>query len=69
MQTTHLTETHFSDLPINEQVIKALSAANFNQCTPIQALSLPPLLAGHDIAGQAQTGSNFSLFTDSSAAV
>jgi ATP-dependent RNA helicase RhlB len=56
MQTTHLTETQFSDLPINEQVIKALSAANFNHCTPIQALSLPPLLAGHDIAGQAQTG-------------
>ena len=56
MQTTHLTDTHFSDLPINEQVIKALSAASFNHCTPIQALSLPPLLAGHDIAGQAQTG-------------
>ncbi|MFT2089426.1 ATP-dependent RNA helicase RhlB [Paraglaciecola sp. 2405UD69-4] len=56
MQTTHLTDTHFSDLPINPQVIKALSAANFNQCTPIQALSLPPLLEGNDIAGQAQTG-------------
>jgi ATP-dependent RNA helicase RhlB len=56
MQTTHLTETHFSDLPINPQVIKALSAANFNHCTPIQALSLPPLLQGLDIAGQAQTG-------------
>lgn len=56
MQTTHLTDTHFSDLPINPQVVKALSAANFNHCTPIQALSLPPLLDGHDIAGQAQTG-------------
>ncbi|MGS2719466.1 ATP-dependent RNA helicase RhlB [Paraglaciecola aestuariivivens] len=56
MQTTHLTDTHFSDLPINPQVVKALSAANFNHCTPIQALSLPPLLEGHDIAGQAQTG-------------
>ncbi|MBJ2136421.1 ATP-dependent RNA helicase RhlB [Paraglaciecola chathamensis] len=56
MQTTHLTETHFADLPINEQVVKALSAANFSHCTPIQALSLPPLLEGNDIAGQAQTG-------------
>lgn len=56
MQTTHLTETHFSDLPIHEQVIKALSAANFSHCTPIQALSIPPLLEGNDIAGQAQTG-------------
>ena len=56
MQTTHLTETHFSDLPINSKVIDALTAANFTHCTPIQALSLPPLLDGLDIAGQAQTG-------------
>lgn len=56
MPTTHLTDTKFSDLPIHEQVVDALSAANFNQCTPIQALSLPPLLEGNDIAGQAQTG-------------
>ncbi len=56
MQTTHLTETHFSDLPIHTDVIKALSEANFSHCTPIQALSIPPLLEGKDIAGQAQTG-------------
>ena len=56
MQTTHLTETHFSDLPINAKVLDALVAANFTHCTPIQALSLPPLLEGLDIAGQAQTG-------------
>ncbi|WP_026376433.1 ATP-dependent RNA helicase RhlB [Aestuariibacter salexigens] len=56
MQTTHLTDTHFSDLPINGDVIKALSEANFNHCTPIQAMSLPHLLEGLDIAGQAQTG-------------
>ncbi len=56
MQTTHLTETHFSDLPINSKVIDALKAANFTHCTPIQALALPPLLEGLDVAGQAQTG-------------
>ena len=56
MQTTHLTETHFSDLPIHEQIVKALSEANFSHCTPIQALSIPPLLEGNDVAGQAQTG-------------
>ncbi|MBO1254592.1 ATP-dependent RNA helicase RhlB [Alteromonas sp. 5E99-2] len=56
MQTTHLTETHFSDLPLHNDVVKALDAANFNNCTPIQAMSLPPLLEGLDIAGQAQTG-------------
>ncbi|WP_188696183.1 ATP-dependent RNA helicase RhlB [Bowmanella pacifica] len=56
MQTTHLTETHFSDLPMHADVVNALSAANFQHCTPIQALSLPPLLEGRDVAGQAQTG-------------
>ncbi|MDO6477855.1 ATP-dependent RNA helicase RhlB [Alteromonas sp. 1_MG-2023] len=56
MQTTHLTETHFSDLPINTKVVEALKSANFTHCTPIQALALPPLLEGLDIAGQAQTG-------------
>jgi ATP-dependent RNA helicase RhlB len=56
MPTTHLTDTKFSDLPIHQQVVDALSAAKFNQCTPIQALSLPSLLEGNDIAGQAQTG-------------
>ncbi|MCV2884566.1 ATP-dependent RNA helicase RhlB [Aestuariibacter sp. AA17] len=56
MQTTHLTETHFSDLSIHDDVIKALNEANFKHCTPIQALALPPLLEGLDVAGQAQTG-------------
>ena len=56
MQTTHLTDTHFSDLPMHENVLKGLNAANFKHCTPIQSLSLPPLLEGLDIAGQAQTG-------------
>jgi ATP-dependent RNA helicase RhlB len=56
MPTTHLTDTKFSDLPINQQVVDALSAASFSLCTPIQALSLPPLLEGNDLAGQAQTG-------------
>ncbi len=56
MQTTHLTETNFSDLPINDKVLSALQSANFTHCTPIQALALPPLLDGLDIAGQAQTG-------------
>jgi len=56
MPTTHLTDTKFSDLPINSKVVEALTAANFSLCTPIQALSLPPLLEGNDLAGQAQTG-------------
>lgn len=56
MQTTHLTETHFSELDIDSKVLAALKAASFEHCTPIQALSLPSLISGQDIAGQAQTG-------------
>ncbi len=56
MQTTHLTDTHFSELPIHPDILAALKAASFEHCTPIQALSLPQLLHGQDIAGQAQTG-------------
>ena len=56
MQTTHLTDTRFSDLKIHQSIIDALNEANFEYCTPIQALSLPPLIDELDIAGQAQTG-------------
>lgn len=56
MPQTHLTDTQFSSLSINPQVLAGLSEAGFNQCTPIQSMSLPQLIAGSDIAGQAQTG-------------
>ncbi len=35
---------------------KALDAIGFTACTPIQAATLPLVLSGDDIAGQAQTG-------------
>ncbi|MBT0718913.1 ATP-dependent RNA helicase RhlB [Rosenbergiella epipactidis] len=56
MSKTHLTEKKFSDFALHPTVIKALDTKGFTQCTPIQALTLPYALAGHDIAGQAQTG-------------
>ncbi|MBF0153620.1 MAG: DEAD/DEAH box helicase [Magnetococcales bacterium] len=46
----------FTDLPIPEPVMAGIRACGFASCTPIQALSLPALLAGRDVAGQAQTG-------------
>ncbi|MBF0177745.1 MAG: DEAD/DEAH box helicase [Magnetococcales bacterium] len=46
----------FTDLPIPEPVMAGVRACGFMHCTPIQALTLPRLLAGHDVAGQAQTG-------------
>jgi len=54
--SAHLTEQAFSSLPLHETLQNGLRSAGFEFCTPIQAQSLPLLLAGQDVAGQAQTG-------------
>lgn len=56
MTKTHLTETKFTDFSIHENVLKALSSAGYTHCTPIQAMCMPLIEKGADIAGQAQTG-------------
>ncbi|OAN16919.1 RNA helicase [Photobacterium jeanii] len=61
MKTTHITEQKFADLGLEPQVIAGLDKKGFHNCTPIQALALPVVLSGHDIAGQAQTGTGKTL--------
>ena len=61
MKKTHITEQKFADLGLHPQVIEGLNKKGFEFCTPIQALALPVLLAGQDIAGQAQTGTGKTL--------
>lgn len=56
MTAPHLSEVLFSSLPLIEPLQKSLARIGFSHCTPIQAKTLPPALAGHDVAGQAQTG-------------
>ncbi|MEE9328288.1 MAG: DEAD/DEAH box helicase [Cocleimonas sp.] len=56
MDTTHLSDTKFSDLPLLPEIQSAIAEAGFEFCTPIQAKTLPISLEGRDIAGQAQTG-------------
>jgi ATP-dependent RNA helicase RhlB len=56
MKKTHLTDTTFAELGLAPQVVDGLNNMGFNNCTSIQADALPILLAGKDIAGQAQTG-------------
>lgn len=46
----------FRQFQLDQRLLNALDDAGFNYCTPIQAESLPVILAGQDIAGQAQTG-------------
>ena len=53
---SYLTETRFTDFSLEPQLLTGLTEAGFEYCTKIQAQSLPPALAGKDVAGQAQTG-------------
>ena len=46
----------FSDLGLGKQVLKALSDVGYETPSPIQAETIPLLLAGHDVVGLAQTG-------------
>lgn len=50
------TSTAFTDLQLSQAVKQGVADAGFEVCTPIQAQALPLALAGHDVAGQAQTG-------------
>ncbi len=49
-------KTRFLDLPLHEDVQFGVQNAEFEYCTPIQAMTLPALLEGRDLAGKAQTG-------------
>jgi len=51
-----LTDVCFDNFELHPLLLKGLEEAGFVRCTPIQALTLPEVLAGRDVAGQAQTG-------------
>ena len=46
----------FADLGLSEAVMKAVAAVGYESPSPIQAATIPALLAGRDVLGQAQTG-------------
>ncbi|MBK1721131.1 DEAD/DEAH box helicase [Thiocystis violacea] len=56
MTDTHLTQTRFDSFALDQRILAGLADAGFTFCTPIQAETLPIALEGHDVAGQAQTG-------------
>ncbi|MDR5811979.1 ATP-dependent RNA helicase DbpA [Caballeronia sp. LZ033] len=51
------TDTSFSSLPLTPAMQANLQQLGYQSMTPIQAASLPPALAGHDLIAQAKTGS------------
>tara|TARA_R110002049_G_scaffold275438_9_gene453532 strand:- start:838 stop:2640 length:1803 start_codon:yes stop_codon:yes gene_type:complete len=46
----------FLELGLASPILKAVQEAGYETPSPIQAQSIPPLLAGRDLLGQAQTG-------------
>ena len=52
-----LSQTDFSALGLRTALFENLSSLGFTQMTPVQAQSLPPILAGKDVIAQAKTGS------------
>jgi ATP-dependent RNA helicase RhlB len=52
----HLSDVYFADLGLPHAVSAGIAACGFVRATPVQAATLPLLLAGKDVAAQAQTG-------------
>lgn len=49
-------QTTFADLQLSPALLEALAGIGYETPSPIQAATIPPLLAGRDVLGQAQTG-------------
>ena len=56
MPDDHLSSLRFDSLDLPETLKLGIAELGFTHCTPIQAQTLPVALQGHDVAGQAQTG-------------
>src|ERR1700754_2239596 len=48
--------TTFAELGLSEPLLKALRDVGYESPSPIQEQTIPPLLEGRDVIGQAQTG-------------
>ncbi|MDX2481233.1 MAG: ATP-dependent RNA helicase DbpA [Desulfuromusa sp.] len=52
-----MNQTAFTTLPLKNSMILNLASLGYNEMTPIQANSLPLIMAGTDVIAQAKTGS------------
>jgi ATP-independent RNA helicase DbpA len=52
-----LSKIPFSSLELKPEILKNLASLGYEAMTPIQAQSLPPILAGQDVIAQGKTGS------------
>ncbi|MBQ1858346.1 MAG: DEAD/DEAH box helicase, partial [Paludibacteraceae bacterium] len=47
---------YFDELALSDEVLDALWDMHFDECTPVQAQTIPVILEGHDVISCAQTG-------------
>ncbi|PIS09754.1 MAG: ATP-dependent helicase [Bdellovibrio sp. CG10_big_fil_rev_8_21_14_0_10_47_8] len=47
---------NFAELQLEPSLSSSIVQLGYTECTPIQVLSIPPVLEGRDVAGLAQTG-------------
>ena len=48
--------TTFGDIQLSKKLLSAISDMGFEEPSPIQSQTIPLVLEGHDVIGQAQTG-------------
>ena len=51
-----MTNLRFDELGLSESTLQAITDMGFTEATPIQSQSIPFILSGRDVIGQAQTG-------------
>lgn len=56
VEASEMSSVGFNQLGLDPLIIKLLSEIGYEAPSPIQARSIPPLLAGNDLLGLAQTG-------------
>jgi superfamily II DNA/RNA helicase len=54
-------DVSFADFGVRQEIVDALAAVGITHPFPIQAMTLPVALQGHDIIGQAKTGTGKTL--------
>ncbi len=55
-ESTQETTPTFAELGLHPEVLRAVEALGYESPSPIQAATIPALVAGRDVIGLAQTG-------------
>ena len=56
MVTKDKEQGFFGSIALSHKVMAAIQAMGFEEPSPIQSRTIPPIMEGNDVIGQAQTG-------------